>query len=417
MKKKEIIKIEGLEVLDSRGNPTVAAWVYTKNNKAMAMVPSGASTGSHEALELRDNDKNRFFGKGVLKAVKIINTLIAKKLNGANVLDQAAIDKTLIALDSTENKTKLGANTILAVSMAAARAAAMAQGVELYEHLAGFFGYKPKAVSCIPMCNVINGGVHADSGLDVQEFMILPMGKKFKDRIRLAAEVYHALKIAIKTQGMVTAVGDEGGFAPRLKNNGSALDLLIEAIKSAGFVPGKDVGLAVDAAASEWYDNKTKLYSLKADGLNLNSLSLGNYYAEWFKKYPLISLEDGFFEDDFEAWKLFTQQYGKDILIVGDDLFVTNKRRLSEGITQKLANAILIKLNQIGTVTETFETIEMAKKNKFKVIVSHRSGETEDSFIADLAVAVSADYIKTGSLARSERIAKYNRLLEIEHLI
>lgn len=416
MKKVLIKKIVASEILDSRGNPTVQAKVYTDSCIGVAEVPSGASTGTHEALELRDKDQKRYNGLGVLTAVSNINNQIANVLVGSNVLEQRSLDSKMLELDGTENKSRLGANAILAVSMAATRAASQAVGMELYNYLATLSGTKPK-VEALPMCNIINGGAHADSGLDLQEVMIIPKAATFRERIRIASEIYHALKVNLKKAKMVTAVGDEGGFAPHLPNNESSIKEIIKAIKIAGYKEGKDVNLGLDVASSEFYDSKDKVYNLKAENKKLNSKQLLKVYEKWLSKYPIISIEDGFAEDDFEAWKAFTKEYGKKTIIVGDDLFVTNVKRLKIGIDEKLANAILIKVNQIGTVTETLSAIELAQKNNFKVAVSHRSGETSDTFISDLAVAVGADFIKAGSLSRGERIAKYNRLMEIESLI
>ncbi len=416
MKKVLIKKIIASEILDSRGNPTVQAKVYADNYIGVAEVPSGASTGTHEALELRDKDQKRYNGLGVLTAVSNINEQIANVLTGCNVLEQRSLDSKMLELDGTENKSRLGANAILAVSMAVTRAASQAVGMELYNYLATLSGFKPKLVA-LPMCNIINGGAHADSGLDLQEVMIIPKATTFRERIRIASEIYHALKGNLKKAKMVTAVGDEGGFAPHLQNNESSIKEIIKAIKIAGYKEGKDVNLGLDVASSEFYNPKDKEYNLKAENKKLNSKQLLKVYEKWLNKYPIISIEDGFAEDDFEAWKAFTKEYGKKTIIVGDDLFVTNVKRLKIGIDEKLANAILIKVNQIGTVTETLSAIELAQKNNFKVAVSHRSGETSDTFISDLAVAVGADFIKAGSLSRGERISKYNRLMEIESLI
>jgi len=414
MNKTNITRIQALEVLDSRGNPTVQATVWVGDIYASASVPSGASTGTYEALELRDKDPKRYGGLGVLKAVKNLDTIIAKELSGFDVVNQEKIDKKLLDLDGTENKSKLGANAILAVSMAASRASAIIQGKELYVILAKYFDYTPKSLP-IPMMNVINGGAHADSGLDIQEYMIVPKGKVFKNNLRTGAEIYHVLKKQLQKQNQSVAVGDEGGFAPHLKGNETGCKELVSAIKTAGYIPGKDVFLAIDAAASEFYDKARNQYVLKCDNKKLKSSQLAKVYNAWIKKYPLISLEDIFAEDDFEPWANFTKSMGKNVGIVGDDLFVTNVERLQMGIDQKLANSILVKLNQIGTVTETINAIKLAQRNKFKVIISHRSGETSDTYIADLAVAVNAEYIKTGSLSRGERTSKYNRLLEIEN--
>ena len=405
----EIMDIKAREVLDSRGNPTVEVEVYLEDGtKASAIVPSGASTGKFEALELRDKDK-RYLGKGVLKAVKNVNEIIAPKIIGMNVYDQVAIDNALIELDGTENKSKLGANAILGVSMAVARAAAESLYLPLYRYLGG-----PNAkVLPVPLMNVINGGKHADNSLDIQEFMIVPAGfSKFSEALRCGAEVFHTLKKILHDAGHVTSVGDEGGFAPNLSSNEEAIKVLIEAIEKAGYEPGKDVFIALDCAASSFYESEKKKYLI--DGAEKTTDELLEYYKNLVEKYPIISIEDPFDEEDWEGFLKLTNQIGEKVQIVGDDLYVTNIKRLQKGVELKASNSILIKLNQIGTVTETLDVIEFAKENHMTCIVSHRSGETEDTFIADLAVATNCGMIKTGSLSRSERIAKYNRLLRIE---
>ncbi|AEH50744.1 phosphopyruvate hydratase [Pseudothermotoga thermarum] len=405
----EIVDVKAREVLDSRGNPTVEVEVYLEDGTvASAIVPSGASTGKFEALELRDKGK-RYLGKGVLSAVKNVNEIIAPKLLGMNVYDQVAIDKMLIELDGTENKSKLGANAILGVSMAVARAAAQSLFMPLYRYLGG-----PNAkILPVPFMNVINGGKHADNNLDIQEFMIVPAGAPcFAEALRYGAEVFHTLKKILHDAGHVTSVGDEGGFAPNLSSNEEAIKVLIEAIEKAGYVPGKDIFIALDCAASSFYDSENKVYNI--DGKKKTSEELLEYYVELVNKYPIISIEDPFDEEDWEAFVKLTKQIGDKVQIVGDDLYVTNVKRLQKGVELKASNSILIKLNQIGTVTETLDTIEYAKQHGMTCIISHRSGETEDTFIADLAVATNVGMIKTGSLSRSERIAKYNRLLRIE---
>ncbi len=405
----EILEIYAREILDSRGNPTVEAEVILDSGAmGRAAVPSGASTGEHEAVELRDNE-NRYLGKGVLNAVKNINEIIAPELEGLSAFDQVMIDKTMIDLDGTENKSHLGANAILAVSMACARAAAEELGMPLYRYLGG----TNAKVLPVPMSNILNGGKHADNNVDLQEFMIMPLGAtSFKQAIRMNAEVFHTLKSYLKEKGHSTAVGDEGGFAPNLKSNEEALEFIVKAIEKAGYRPGKDIYIALDPASSEFYINGK--YHLKAENKALTSEQMIDYYENLIKKYPIISLEDGLAEDDWKGWKKLNERLGGKIQIVGDDIFVTNVERLKRGIKEKSANSILIKLNQIGTVTETLNTIEMAKTHGFTCVISHRSGETEDTFIADLAVAMNTGQIKTGSLCRSERIAKYNQLIRIE---
>lgn len=401
------------EVLDSRGNPTIEVEVFTDSGSfGRAIVPSGASTGEHEAVELRDDDKKRYLGKGVLKAVNNVNVIIGPELHGFDVTNQLAIDEKMIELDGTKNKSKLGANAILGVSMAAARAAADFLGVELYNYLGGF---NTKQLP-VPMMNIINGGSHADNNVDFQEFMILPVGAKtFSEAIRMGTEVFHNLKSVLKAKGYNTAVGDEGGFAPNLGSNEEALQVIIEAIEKANYKPGKDIFLGMDVASSEFYNKDTKTYVLAGEGgKSFTSEELSDFYAELVKKYPIISIEDGLDENDWKGWTYLTEKLGKDVQLVGDDLFVTNTERLATGIEKGIANSILIKVNQIGTLTETFDAIEMAKRAGYTAVISHRSGETEDTTIADIAVATNAGQIKTGSASRTDRIAKYNQLLRIE---
>ncbi|MBM7559478.1 phosphopyruvate hydratase [Marinitoga litoralis] len=406
----EIVAVSAREVLDSRGNPTVEAVVELASGAmGSAIVPSGASTGKFEALELRDGDKSRFKGKGVLTAVKNINEIIAKELVGFNVFDQPLIDKVMLELDGTENKSKLGANAILAVSMAVARAASDSLGIPLYKYLGG-----PNAkVLPVPLMNIVNGGEHADNNLDIQEFMIVPAGfDRFSDALRAGAEVFHSLKALLKKEGHVTAVGDEGGFAPNLNSNEEAIKFIIKAIEDAGYKAGEHVFIALDCAASEYYDEEKKVYNI--DGKELSAEEAMEYYEMLIDKYPIVSIEDPFDQEDWEAYTKFTAKVANKVQIVGDDLYVTNVKRLQKGIELKASNSILIKLNQIGSVTETLDTMELAMKSNMTNVVSHRSGESEDTFIADLAVAMNAGFIKTGSLSRSERIAKYNQLLRIE---
>ena len=408
-----IREVYAREVLDSRGNPTVEVEVYTESEGfGRAIVPSGASTGEHEAVELRDGDKSRYLGKGVLTAVENVNEIIAPEVVGMNVFDQVGIDNLLIELDGTENKGKLGANAILGVSIAVARAAADLVGLPLYNY---FGGFNAKELPT-PMMNIINGGSHADNNVDFQEFMIMPVGAAtYKEAIRMGAEVFHNLKKVLSGMGLNTAVGDEGGFAPNLKSNEEAIKVIIEAIKKAGYVPGKDVFIAMDVAASEFFDSKEKKYVLAGEnGKVFDSKGLADFYGELVEKYPIISIEDGLAEDDWDGWKYLTDKLGKKVQLVGDDLFVTNTERLKKGIELGVANSILIKVNQIGTLTETFDAIEMAKKAGYTAVVSHRSGETEDTTIADIAVALNTGQIKTGSMSRTDRIAKYNQLLRIE---
>ncbi|MFO7896909.1 MAG: phosphopyruvate hydratase [Candidatus Cloacimonadales bacterium] len=406
----EIISIYGREILDSRGNPTVEVEVYLDSGfMGTAAVPSGASTGEYEAVELRDGDNERYLGKGVLNAVRNVNELIAPELIGYDVEDQALLDTLMLELDGTENKSKLGANAILGVSLACARAAAAEQGVPLYKYLGG-----PNArLLPVPMSNILNGGSHADNNVDLQEFMIMPVGaKSFSEGLRMNTEIFHALKNQLKKQNLNTAVGDEGGFAPDLKSNEEALEIIIKAIKLAGYRPGEDIAIALDPAASEFYKNGK--YHLDAEGKKLSTAEMVDFWVDLVDRFPIISIEDGLDENDWDGWSLMRQKLGDKIQIVGDDLFVTNVQRLQRGIDEKSANSILIKLNQIGTLTETLDTMETAQKAGFTCVVSHRSGETSDTFIADLAVALNTGQIKTGSLCRSERIAKYNQLLRIE---
>ena len=405
-----IASVYGREILDSRGNPTVEVEVTLESgHSARAAVPSGASTGSREALEMRDGDKSRFGGKGVTKAVDNVNGEIAEAIVGMDVLRQVQIDNTLIDLDGTDNKARLGANAMLGVSMACARVASEFLGLPLYKYLGGINA----KVLPVPMMNIINGGAHAPNNLDIQEFMIMPVGAMtFRDSLRIGAEIFHTLQAILKKDGHVTSVGDEGGFAPNLKNHDEAFGYIIKAIEEAGYNPGSEVALAIDAAASEFY--KDGKYVLGGEGKSFNNAEMSDWLAEFTQKYPLISIEDGMAESDWDGWGMLTAALGDHVQLVGDDVFVTNPAILAEGIDQGVGNSILIKLNQIGTVTETLDTIEMAKEASYSTVVSHRSGETEDSFIADLAVGVNAGQIKTGSLCRSERMAKYNQLLRIE---
>ena len=405
-----IVDVIAREILDSRGNPTVEADVLLESGvMGRAAVPSGASTGSKEAMELRDGDKQRYLGKGVLKAVEYVNTEIAEAIIGLDAMEQAFIDQTMIELDGTENKSRLGANAILAVSIAVAKAAAEESGLPLYRYLGG----ASRMEMPVPMMNIINGGAHASGGADIQEFMIVPVGSQsFREALRCGAEIFHHLKDILHHRGLSTTVGDEGGFAPALGSNEAALKVIVEAIEAAGYVPGADVAIAMDSAASEFY--KDGKYHLKADGLTLTSAQIVDMYATLVDKYPIISIEDGMSEHDWAGWKMLTDRLGKSTQLVGDDVFVTNTKILSEGIKQGIANSILIKINQIGTLTETFAAIEMAKRAGYTAVISHRSGETEDTTIADLAVATNVLQIKTGSLSRSDRMAKYNQLLRIE---
>ncbi|PIQ15878.1 MAG: phosphopyruvate hydratase [Flavobacteriales bacterium CG18_big_fil_WC_8_21_14_2_50_32_9] len=411
-----IAQIHARQIFDSRGNPTVEVDVITQNGiLGRAAVPSGASTGKYEAVELRDNDKKNYLGKGVLKAVQNINTVINEELNGAYVLDQTTIDKTLIALDGTENKANLGANAILGVSMAAAKAAAEETGLPLFKYIGGVNAN----VLPIPMMNILNGGSHADNNIDFQEFMVMPVGaKSFSEGLKMGIEVFHNLKEVLKKKGYSTNVGDEGGFAPNLKSNEEAIETVLTAIEKAGYKPGEDMFIALDAASSEYYDTKEKMYHLKkSTGDKLTSSQMVSYWKDWTKKYPILSIEDGLDEDDWKGWAELTKTLGGKIQLVGDDLFVTNTKRLSRGIIEKSANSILIKVNQIGTITETINAVDMANRASFTSVMSHRSGETEDTTIADLAVALNTGQIKTGSASRSDRMAKYNQLLRIEEML
>ena len=401
------------EILDSRGNPTVEADVILEGGaRGRAAVPSGASTGEHEALELRDGDKGRFAGKGVLKAVQNVNEVIAPELEGMDASEQRELDNAMIALDGTPTKAKLGANAILAVSMAAARAMADHLGVELYQYLGGFTA----SLLPTPMMNILNGGAHADNNVDFQEFMVMPVGaKSFSEALRWGVETFHVLKGVLKKRGYNTAVGDEGGFAPSVKSNTEAIEVVLEAITQVGYKPGEQIAVALDPAASEFYDSAKKKYVFKkSDKSEHSSEQMVKFWADWVRQYPIVSLEDGFAEDDWDGWKMVTDELGGEIQLVGDDLFVTNVQRLQRGIESGAGNSILIKVNQIGTVSETIDAINLARENRYTAVISHRSGETEDTFIADLSVATGAGQIKTGSASRTNRIAKYNQLLRIE---
>lgn len=407
-----IVEVYAREVLDSRGNPTVEVEVYTElGGFGRAIVPSGASTGVHEAVELRDGDKSRFLGKGVSKAVENVNEIIAPEIIGFDVTEQVAVDRTMIDLDGTANKGKLGANAILGVSMAVARAAADELGMTIYNYIGGA---NAKTLP-VPMMNILNGGEHADNNVDIQEFMVMPVGAlSFKDALRTCAEIFHNLKSVLKEKGLSTSVGDEGGFAPNLSSNEEALATIVAAIEKSGYKPGEEVKIALDVAASELYDEERKIYKIAGEGKEYTSEEMINWYESLIAKYPIISIEDGLAEDDWEGWKLMTDRLSKKIQIVGDDLFVTNVERLREGINKGVANSILVKLNQIGTITETLDAIELAKTHGYTAVISHRSGETEDTTIADLAVATNAGQIKTGAPSRTDRVAKYNQLLRIE---
>ena len=403
------------EVLDSRGNPTVEVEVVLESGaQGRAIVPSGASTGAFEAVELRDGDKSRYLGKGTQTAVDNVNNIIAEQLEGMESTDQPAIDALLIELDGTHNKGKLGANAILGVSMAVARASAEELGLPLFQYIGGV---NAKQLP-VPMMNILNGGEHADNSVDVQEFMILPVGAPtFKEGLRMGAEVFHSLKKVLSERGLACGVGDEGGFAPNLGSNREALELIVEAIEKAGYKPGDDVRLGLDVAATEMYDKETKLYDLKHEGKKLTAEEMVDLYEDWATNFPIITIEDGLDEEDWDGWKVLTERLGKKIQLVGDDLFVTNTERLERGIEAGVANSILIKVNQIGTITETLDAIEMAKRAGYTAVISHRSGETEDTTIADLAVAVNAGQIKTGAPSRTDRVAKYNQLLRIEEMV
>ncbi len=405
--------VEAREILDSRGNPTVEVEVILEDGSlGRAAVPSGASTGEHEAVELRDGDKARYQGKGVLKAVQNVNNIISAEIVGLDALDQVDIDRTMIELDGTENKAKLGANAILGVSMATARAAADFLGIPLYKYLGSYH----TSLMPVPMANILNGGSHADNSVDFQEFMVMPVGAPtLREAVRMVAEIFHTLKSVLKDKGYNTSVGDEGGFAPNLGSNEEAVEVILQSLDTAGYKAGEDVYIALDPAASEFFDaEKSKYVFKKSDGRELSSTEMADYWADWVSKYPIISLEDGMAEDDWEGWAYLTKKIGDRVQIVGDDLFVTNTKRLKRGIDEGIANSILIKVNQIGTLTETYEAVEMAKKAAYTAVVSHRCGETEDAFIADLVVALETGQIKTGSMSRSDRLAKYNQLMRIE---
>ena len=411
-----IASIAARQILDSRGNPTIEVDVLTTGGSlGRAAVPSGASTGAHEAVELRDGDKKNYLGKSVLNAVNNVNTTLNQELQGQYIFDQGIIDKMMIELDGTENKSNLGANAILGVSLACAKAAANEAGMPLFRYIGGV----NSTLLPLPMMNILNGGSHADNGIDFQEFMIMPAGAaNFSEALRMGTEVFHHLKVVLKAKGLSTNVGDEGGFAPNLKSNEEALQTVLEAIEKAGYRPGEDIFIAMDAAASEFYNEEEKVYHFKkSTGDKLTSSQMVDFWADWAKKYPIVSIEDGLFEDDWDGWKQLTATLGNTVQLVGDDLFVTNTKRLQRGIDNATANSILVKVNQIGTLTETVQAIELAKNNAYTSVMSHRSGETEDVTIADLAVGLACGQIKTGSASRSDRIAKYNQLLRIEELL
>ncbi len=407
-----IAKILAREILDSRGNPTIEVDVITENGiLGRAAVPSGASTGVHEAVELRDGDDGRFMGKGVTKAVQNVNNLLDQELNGASVFEQQMIDRAMIGIDGSDNKSVLGANAILGISLAVAKAAAQEAGMPLFRYLGG-----PSASTLpVPMMNILNGGAHADNKIDIQEFMVMPVGAvSFSEGLRMGTEIFHHLKAVLKSNKMSTNVGDEGGFAPNLKSNEAAIQVVMQAIEKAGYKPGEDVVIALDAAASEFYDAKKERYSFQSTGDEMTASEMVDFWKEWTKKYPIVSIEDGLHEDDWKGWKLLTKTLGSKVQLVGDDLFVTNTKRLQKGIDDGIANSILVKVNQIGTLTETIEAVNLATRNSYTSVMSHRSGETEDTTIADLAVALNTGQIKTGSASRSDRVAKYNQLLRIE---
>lgn len=411
-----ITNITARQILDSRGNPTVEVDVFTDTGAmGRAAVPSGASTGTHEAVELRDGDKNAFLGKGVSKAVHNVNTVIREELNGQYIFDQNYIDKKMIALDGSDNKANLGANAILGVSMAVAKAAAQEAGQTLFRYVGGFNANTLP----VPMMNILNGGSHADNSIDFQEFMVMPTGaKSFSEGLRMGVEIFHHLKSVLKSKNYSTNVGDEGGFAPNIKSNEEAIEVVLQSIEKAGYKPGVDVFIAMDAAASEFFKSDEKVYHFhKSGGDKLSPSDMVNYWADWCKKYPIISIEDGLAEDDWEGWKMMTEKLGNKIQLVGDDLFVTNVNRLQRGIDNNIANSILVKVNQIGTLTETVNAVTLANNNGYTAVMSHRSGETEDTTIADLAVALNTGQIKTGSASRTDRIAKYNQLLRIEEIL
>ncbi len=411
-----IASIHARQILDSRGNPTIEVDVLTENEYlGRAAVPSGASTGIHEAAELRDNDKNIYSGKGVLKAVRNVNTLIADELIGWDIADQTGIDAKMIAIDGTENKSKLGANAILAVSLAVAKAAALEANLPLYRYIGG----TNAKILPIPMMNILNGGAHADNKIDFQEFMVMPIGaSSFSEALRWGVEIFHSLKSVLKKKGYSTNVGDEGGFAPNIQSNEEAIETVMKAIEGAGYKAGKEVAIAMDPAVSEMFDASKKVYHFhKSDGKKLSIEKMVDFWESWVKQYPIVSLEDGMAEDDWKGWKLITERLGSKVQLVGDDLFVTNVKRLQKGIDENIANALLVKVNQIGTLTETINAVSMAQNNGYNTIMSHRSGETEDTTIADLAVALNCGQIKTGSASRTDRIAKYNQLLRIEEIL
>lgn len=407
-----IARIVGRQVLDSRGNPTVEVDVYTTNGAVgRAAVPSGASTGIHEAVELRDGDASKYLGKGVLKAVENVNTIIAEELMGMDVFDQKAIDTALLELDGTDNKSKLGANAILGTSLAVAKAAAQEAGLSLFRYVGGVGA----TTMPVPMMNILNGGSHADNLIDIQEFMVMPFGaSSFSEGLRWGTEIFHHLKSVLKSKGMSTNVGDEGGFAPNLGSNQEAIEVVLQAIEKAGFKPGHDVYIALDAASSEFYNAEKGLYLFESTGESMTSSQMVDFWTDWCEKYPIVSIEDGLAEDDWAGWKQATDRLGHKVQLVGDDLFVTNTKRLAQGIDQGVANSILVKVNQIGSLTETIEAVQLATRNSYTSVMSHRSGETEDNTIADLAVALNCGQIKTGSASRSDRMAKYNQLLRIE---
>lgn len=407
-----IAKVHARQILDSRGNPTIEVEVYTDaGTMGRAAVPSGASTGIHEALELRDGDKGSYMGKGVLKAVDNVNNILNEELNGAYVFDQNLIDRAMISMDGTDNKGKFGANAILGVSLACAKAAAQAAGLPLHRYVGGVNANTMP----VPMMNILNGGSHADNKIDIQEFMVMPFGaESFSDALRMGTEVFHHLKEVLKSKGLSTNVGDEGGFAPNLGSNEEGIEVVLQAIEKAGYKPGEDIWIALDAASSEFFDAKDKKYKFESTGDVMSSSEMVNFWSDWVNKYPIVSIEDGLAEDDWAGWKLLTEKIGKKCQLVGDDLFVTNVNRLSRGIDENIANSILVKVNQIGSLTETIDAVNMAHRNAYTSVMSHRSGETEDSTIADLAVALNCGQIKTGSASRSDRMAKYNQLLRIE---
>lgn len=415
----KIKNIIAREILDSRGDPTVETKVILENGIiAKASVPSGASTGIHEAHELRDGDINRYSGKGVLKAIDNVNKIIFPELIGQDISQQTKIDEVMIALDGTENKIKLGANAILSVSLACARTAAMSEGKELYDYIAKTYNFAGDYFLPTPSFNIFNGGKHADTNLDFQEFMILPLREmNFSEKVRMGSEIFHELGKVLKKGGFDTDVGNEGGYAPDIISSIQAIEMIMSAMINAGYKPGKDVGLGIDVGSSELYNKETKKYIFRLDQANFTSNTLVGLYHEWFRKFPIISIEDGLGEDDWDGWRNLTKELGQDMLLIGDDLFVTNINRLRKGLKEKVANAVLIKPNQVGTLSETIDCIKLAQRHKYKIMISHRSGETTDDFIADLAVAVGAEYIKSGSLSRGERLAKYNRLMEIETIL